>query len=463
MSLPFSAEEAIRWTGGERLCGAGDASFAGVSIDTRNVSRGQLFVAIVGPNHDAHGFLAAAVEAGAKGLLVERGRELPEGVSGDVVAIAVDDTTRALGALACGHRQGFDGPVVGITGSNGKTTTKEMCAAILEVGAPTLRTRGNLNNHYGVPLTLLGREAEHRRAVVELGMNHPGEIAVLAAIARPTVGVVTNIGTAHIEFLGSREGIAREKGSILEALAPDGVAVVNDEDEFADALAARTRARVVRFGGAGDVRAEQARSLPDGTWAFRLVAPEGSVDLRVAGLGSTTVQNALAASAAALAAGATPAEVAEGLEGYAGVGGRLERRELPGRIVVIDDSYNANPQSMDVALEALARCTGRRIAVLGDMGELGDCTDDAHGEAGRAAARLGIDVLVAVGEQAERVAAGARDEGLAAARIRTAATSDEGAAAVRELLEPGTTVLLKGSRAMKMERVARHLEAEARP
>ena len=463
MTTDFTARNAVCWTGGSLARGDAAAILRGAAIDSRAVEPGELFVAIRGPHHDGHRFLAAALERGAGGLLVARDAELPAELSDDVAVIAVDDTTAGLGALAAGHRARFRGPVIGITGSNGKTTTKEMCAAILEVGAPTLRTRGNLNNHYGLPLTLLGREAEHRRAVVELGMNHPGEIAVLAAIARPTVGVVTNIGTAHIEFLGSREGIAREKGSILEALAPDGVAVVNDEDEFADALAARTRARVVRFGGGGDVRAEQARALADGTWAFRLVAPEGSVDLRVAGLGSTTVQNALAASAAALAAGATPAEVAEGLEGYAGVGGRLERRELPGRIVVLDDSYNANPQSMEVALEALARCAGRRIAVLGDMGELGDSTDDAHGEAGRAAARLGIDFLVAVGEQAERVAAGARGEGLAAARIRTAATSDEGAAAVRELLEPGTTVLLKGSRAMKMERVARHLEAEARP
>ncbi len=462
MSVPFSVDEALAWTSGELLCGSRDARFGGVSIDTRSVAEGELFVAIVGPNHDAHDYLAAAAERKARGLLVQRGRELPA-LPSEPVVIAVADTTLALGALAHGHRTGFAGAVVGITGSNGKTTTKEMCASILEVGAPTLRTRGNLNNNFGLPLTLLRREPEQRRLVVELGMNHPGEIAPLAAIARPTVGVVTNIGTAHIEFLGSREGIAREKGSLLEALAPEGVAVVNDEDDFADALAARTRARVVRFGGRGDVRAEGAEARADGTWRFRLAAPEGGVAVRVAGLGGTTVINALAAAAAALAAGATLDEVAEGLGRYAGVGGRLERKELPGRIVVIDDSYNANPQSMEVALQTLAGCSGRRIAVLGDMGELGDTTDEAHGDAGRLTARLGIDFLVAVGERAERVAAGARDEGLADARIRTAANSDEGAVALRGILQPGTTVLLKGSRAMKMERVALHLEGEARP
>ncbi|MDJ0849367.1 MAG: UDP-N-acetylmuramoyl-tripeptide--D-alanyl-D-alanine ligase [Myxococcota bacterium] len=462
MSVPFSAEEARAWTSSALVQGAGDTRFDGVSIDTRTVSEGDLFVAIVGPNHDAHHFLADAVERGARGLLVQADRKIPH-VPAKPAVLAAPDTTLALGALAHGHRTGFEGPVVGITGSNGKTTTKEMCASILEVGAPTLRTRGNLNNNFGLPLTLLCREPEHRRAVVELGMNHPGEIAPLAAIAQPTVGVVTNIGTAHIEFLGSREGIAQEKGALLEALAPEGVAVVNAEDDFADALAARTRARVVRFGGSGDVRAEGAQARDDGTWSFRLSAPEGDVDVRVAGLGGTTVINALAAAAAALAAGAGLDEVAEGLAGYGGVGGRLERKELPGRIVVIDDSYNANPQSMAEALQTLAGCGGRRIAVLGDMGELGETTDRAHDDAGRLAARLGIDFLVAVGERADRVAAGARDGGLADSRIRTAADSDEGAAAVREILEPGTTVLLKGSRAMKMERVARHLEAEARP
>ncbi len=274
MSVPFRVRDAVKWSGGVLLRGDPDASLVGVSIDTRTLAPGELFVAIAGPNHDAHHYLDTAAKKRAGGLLVERNRALPPELPATLPVIAVDDTTRARGALAAGHREGFAGPLVGITGSNGKTTTKEMCASILEVGAPTLKTRGNLNNQFGRPLTLLSRAAEHRRAVIELGTNHPGEIAALAAISRPSVGVVTNVGTAHAEHLGSREGIAREKGALLEALPADGTAVVPADDDFADALAARTQARVLRFGAGGDVRAEDPRAHAEG-FAFRLVAPEG--------------------------------------------------------------------------------------------------------------------------------------------------------------------------------------------
>lgn len=461
MSLPFRVRDAAVWTRGVLLQGDPDASLAGVSIDTRSLAPGQLFVAIAGPNHDAHDYLGSAAARAAGGLLVERGRALPADLPRALPVLCVDDTTRALGALAAGHRAGFRGPLVGITGSNGKTTTKEMCAAILEVGAPTLKTRGNLNNQFGLPLTLLARGSEHRRAVLELGTNHPGEIAALAAIARPTVGVVTNVGTAHIEHLGSREGIAREKGALLEALPADGTALVPSRDDFSEVLAARTRARVLRFGPGGDLRAEHARAVATGV-AFRLLAPEGAVGVEVAGLGDATVANALAAAGAALAAGARLEEVAEGLARHRPVEGRLERRELPGQVVLIDDSYNANPQSMEVALRLLASCGGRRIAVLGDMGELGEAAQKAHYEAGRLAAGLGIDFLVAVGSQAERVSAGAREAGMDPGRVAVAPDADAAAEPVRALLEPGTTVLLKGSRSMRMERVGQHLEAGAR-
>jgi UDP-N-acetylmuramoyl-tripeptide--D-alanyl-D-alanine ligase len=454
----------MAWTGGELLAGDADARFEGVSIDTRSLEPGQLFVAIAGPNHDGHSYLEAAAAAGARGLMVERGRASPESLPNPLAIVSVDDTTRALGALAAGHRSQFDGPLVAITGSNGKTTTKEMCAAILQIGAPTLKNRGNLNNQFGLPLTLLARKAKHRRVVVELGMNHRGEIAELARIARPGVGVVTNVGSAHVEFLGSREAIAEEKGDLLAALPPDGVAVVNADDDWADALAARSPARVVRFGlsNRAEVRAADVRAQ-DGSVAFTLEAPEGRTGVEVAGLGDTAVINALCAAAAALAADAELMEVREGLATFRPVGGRLERRELPGGIVLIDDSYNANPQSMEVALRLLAGCGGgRRLAVLGDMGELGGEADKAHRETGRLAASLGIDLLVAVGERAELVAAGAREAGMSAERISVAGSSDEAGAPVRELARRGDCVLVKGSRAMQMERVSRHLEAEAR-
>jgi phospho-N-acetylmuramoyl-pentapeptide-transferase len=255
-------------------------------------------------------------------------------------------------------------------------------------------------------------------------MNHRGEIAALAEIARPGVGLVTNIGTAHIEHLGSRDEIAREKGDLLAALPADGAAVVNAEDDYREALAARTQAPVLSFGRApgADVTAEDAQLRDDAGFAFRLRSPQGAVAARVAGLGETTLVNALGAAAAALAAGARLDEVAEGLARYRPVAGRLERRELPGGVVLVDDSYNANPQSMEVALRLLARSgsSGRRVAVLGDMGELGEASGAAHREAGRLAASLGINFLVAVGQQAEQVAEGATAAGMSSSRIRVA-------------------------------------------
>lgn len=467
MSIPFRVRDAVAWTQGRLLQGSPDASLAGVSIDTRSLAPGQLFIAIAGPRHDAHDYLAQAAAAGAAALLVARGRGARSELPPALPLVEVEDTTRALGSLAAGHRRGFDGPLVAITGSNGKTTTKEMCAAILAVGAPTLKTLGNLNNQFGLPLTLLSREREHRRVVVELGMNHRGEIAELARIAQPDIGVVTNIGHAHVEYLGSREEIAREKGDLLAALPAQGTAVVNAEDAFAGELASRSPARVVRFGRTpdADVRAERIAPPDASGIAFELVAPAGRRPLRVAGLGDTAVLNALAASAAALAAGATLDEVREGLARYRPVAGRLERRGLPGGAVLIDDSYNANPQSMEVALRLLARAgTGaRRIAVIGDMGELGPAAEKAHLEAGRLAAALGIEFVVAVGAQSERVAAGALAGGMDPSHVRTARDSGEAGEPVHELLVPGAWVLVKGSRAAKMERVSEYLEAEARP
>lgn len=465
MSVPFRAGEARGWTDGALRQGREDARLAGVSIDTRTVATGQLFVAIAGPNHDAHDFLQQAADARAGGLMIDRGRALPDGLDAALPVLEVDDTTRGLGALAAGHRGGFAGPVVGITGSNGKTTCKEMCAAVLESGAPTLKNQGNLNNNYGLPLTLLSREPEHARVVVELGMNHRGEIAELARIARPGVGAITNVGTAHIEYLGSRDAIAAEKGDLLAALPPEGTAVVPGEDDYAEVLAGRSQATVLRFGtGSGnDVCAEKIRTLDRGGFAFALKTPGGDAPVEIAGLGEPTVLNALCAAAAALAAGASLDEIHTGLGRYRPLRGRLERRELANGVVVIDDSYNANPQSLEVALRLLARSgSGRRVAVIGNMGELGDAAESAHREAGALIARLGIDFLVAAGREAERVASGATGAGMDPTRIHVVESSDAAGPPVREIVRRGDWVLVKGSRSMKMERVAEYLEAEAR-
>jgi UDP-N-acetylmuramoyl-tripeptide--D-alanyl-D-alanine ligase len=457
--IPFRAKDAVAWTGGRLARGDAGTLFTGVATDTRADVAGRLFVALVGERHDAHAFVTQALAAGAAGVMLQR----PDAAPADTRAalLVVPDTTLGLGALAAGHRSSFTGPLVAITGSNGKTTTKEMCAAILSVAGPCLKNRGNLNNNIGLPLTLLERDAAHRALVVEIGMNHRGEIAPLAAIARPTVGVITNVGTAHIEHLGSRDAIAQEKGDLVAALAPEATAVLNADDPRVLALRARTRARCVSFGLAAgaDVRAERVTALGERGFAFDLVSDGTRTAIQVAGLGDSTVPNALAAATAALAAGATLGEVAEGLARYQPVGGRMERLALPRNIILINDTYNANPQSMQVALESLAKLKGRSrgIAVLGDMGELGDAALEAHRTTGRRVAELGLDHLFALGRFAEKLAEAAVEAGMAADRVHVGGSHEEVASALRDLLQGNDWVLVKGSRSMKMERVVEAL------
>jgi UDP-N-acetylmuramoyl-tripeptide--D-alanyl-D-alanine ligase len=462
MSAPFSAEDAVRWMSGELVRGDRGTRFDGVTIDSRNVPAGSLFVAVAGARFDGHDFLGDALRAGAAGCVLRAGVEPPKNAR---CAIAVEDTTRALGALAAGHRRGYDGPLVAITGSNGKTTTKEMCAAILAVSGPCLKNEGNLNNEFGLPLTLLRRGAEHKSVVVELGMNHRGEIARLAAIAQPRVAVITNSGTAHIEHLGSRENIALEKGDLVAALDADATAVLNADDPLVLAQAARTAARVLRFGRGelADVRADDVSATSDGRHRFTLSAPHGTVEVSVAGLGETAIPNALAAAAAALAAGVSLADVAEGLRDYRPVAGRLSPIVLAGGGLLIDDTYNANPQSMEVALRTLARgeAIGRRIAVLGDMGELGEYGSEAHRNAGALAAQLGIDRLFAVGQHAGEVVSAARAAGMDASSLYAGRDWEETAERALAALAPGDRVLVKGSRSMRMERIVAHLRSSA--
>jgi UDP-N-acetylmuramoyl-tripeptide--D-alanyl-D-alanine ligase len=464
MKIPFSAGDAMRWCGGRLRQGSEDEAFHGVSIDTRSVAAGELFVAIRGEKHDAHSFLDRALASGAAGLVVESGAALPDHLASDVPVVDVKDTTAALGALASGHRAGFQGPLIAITGSNGKTTTKEMCASILGVSAPCLKNRGNLNNQFGLPLTLLERDEAHRSVVVELGMNHRGEIAPLAAIARPTVGVVTNVGTAHVEHLGSQDEIALEKGDLVAALSPDTWAVLNADDRRVLAQRERTVARVSTFGLSPDaeVRAERITALGDRGHAFDLVTPAGRCAVHVAGLGDTSIPNALAAAAAALAAGASLEDVAAGLARYRPVGGRMEAVSLPRNIILINDTYNANPQSMEVALRSLSRLKGegRGVAVLGDMGELGEAAGEAHRGLGRLAAHLGVDRLFLLGDHAQETMAAAIDAGLHPSSVQVGRDHESLGRSVREILQGNDWVLVKGSRSMRMERVVEALTSE---
>jgi UDP-N-acetylmuramoyl-tripeptide--D-alanyl-D-alanine ligase len=465
MSAPFRGDDLIRWAGGALVAGSADTSFTGTVIDSRRAGAGDLFVAIVGPNHDAHRFVEQVADLGAQGALVEAGRIDPETLPPDFALIEVADTTAALGALAAGHRSEFEGPLVAITGSSGKTTTKEMCAAVLAAAGPCLKTEGNLNNEFGLPLTLLRRESEHERAVVELGMNHRGEIARLAAIARPDVALVTNVGVAHIEFLGSREEIAREKGDLYAALDPNGIAIANLDDALAAEQAKRFEGRSISYsceGARADVRAGAAQFVAGGAFAFELETPEGRASAKVAGLGATTVTNAAAAAAAGIAANVGLAAIIRGLEAYRPPAGRMASYPIGDGATVIDDSYNANPISMRASLEAVAALAGPEggIAVLGDMGELGETREAAHRDTGRWVAELGIGCLIAVGERAPLVVEGALDAGMDPHHARVASDVEDASRQVRESLAGPDWVLVKGSRAMKLERVVDALRRE---
>ncbi len=463
-AIPFDAKQLAAWTGGELRSGEPEAHFTGVTIDSRSIERGMLFVAIRGPHHDGHTYLANAEADGAAGALVEAGCALPS-LDPTWPLVSAPDSTRALGALAAGHRSDFGGPLIAITGSSGKTTTKELCAAILEQVGPCLRTQGNLNNQYGLPLTLLRRAQGDRFAVIEIGMNHPGEIAPLAAIAAPGIAVITNVGTAHIEFMGSPDGIAQEKGAILDGLGSHQFAVLNADDPQVMSQAGRTAAQILRFGRNTDAEicASQVERVAGG-FRFDLHTPVGTRTLHVPGVSETLIPNSLAAAAAAWAAGATLDHIEEGLGSYTGVSGRMQLRAGRGGALFIDDSYNANPQSMSAALRSLIELAAqehrRPVAVLGDMGELGAHAAPAHREIGAYTAECKVAQLIAVGKNSAGMADGAQEAGLASSQIHRAPSADEAALILEGLLQPDDLVLIKGSRSMRMERVLDTLGAE---
>jgi UDP-N-acetylmuramoyl-tripeptide--D-alanyl-D-alanine ligase len=451
--VSWTCGQLAAWCGGT-LVGDGSRVVCGVSTDSRTLRAGELFAAIHGESFDGHDFVGQAVARGAAALLVSR--PLPK--AGALPVIRVADTIAALGALAHGHRCAFAGPVVAITGSNGKTTTKEMCAEILAAaGARVHRTPGNLNNQIGLPLSLLALPLRDDAVVLEVGMNHAGEIDALARIASPTVGAITQVAPAHLGPLGSIDAIARAKGELYARVRPEGTIVVNADDPRVVEQASRFAGRQLRFGrgASADFRAEQVQ-LSRSETRFLLSTPAGSSDVALAMPGEHLVEDALCAAAAAWATdllGDDPqAALREGLGSFAGVDHRLTVRETRDGLVLLDDSYNANPASVAAALRTLCsmRKKGRALAVLGDMFELGDAEAELHAEVGREAARLGIDVLIAVGERSRHAAAAARSEGLA--RVEEATDAPAAAELVRALAREGDAVLVKGSRGMRMER-----------
>ncbi len=426
-----------------------DAGFSGVSTDSRTIAAGELFVALKGENFDGHAYVSEVLARGAAGALVSQ--EFAAGHP-DLPLISVTDTRLALGALAAQWRGRFAIPLIGITGSNGKTTVKEMCAAILRAqhgsADAVLATVGNLNNDIGLPLTLLKLRASHRAAVIEMGMNHAGEIDYLTLLAQPSVALVNNAQRAHLEGLGSVQDVALAKGEIFAGLPADGVAVFNADDAQVEIWCelARDRRRLT-FGidQAADVRGQFAGHGLGSDLA--LTTPWGAFKVTLAVPGLHNARNACAAAAATLAAGASVAAVREGLAGFAGVKGRLQRRAGRKGALVVDDSYNANPDSMRAAIDVLAAVPGKRIFVMGDMGEAGAAAGQFHDEVGGYAKSHGIDRLFCLGEMSVAAARNFGEGGQHFPRL------DELLRTLQSELGPQTTVLVKGSRFMRMERV----------
>jgi len=462
--MPWTVDDILKATGGELVTGDRERSFASISIDSRTVEAGDAFVAIRGEVHDGHGFIEDVLKLGVRGLLVDRGRagELAARLApqGDVVCVAVTDTTRALGDLGAYHRRRSPAAVVAITGSNGKTSTRRMAAAVASRRFTVLEPAKNLNNQIGVPLTLFRLEPRHQWAVLELGTNQPGEIARLSAICTPDIGLITNIGPAHLEGLGSLEGVLREKRALLDGLAPGGRAVLNADDALLRPLAGPGGSAPLRFGLAADaeVRAGQVRETGRGI-DFELFLPGRRAPVHLKAVGRFMVHNALAAAAVGYALGLDIDEVRQGLEAFTPVAGRLNVIPLAAGIHLIDDTYNANPTSMEAAVATLhqLRRGGRALLALGDMRELGRDAAELHRQLGRLAGQSGAAKLMVCGEFAADVAAGARLAGMPAADIVTGSRADVQAALLQEM-RAGDWVLVKGSRAVGMEAIVRAVQ-----
>jgi UDP-N-acetylmuramoyl-tripeptide--D-alanyl-D-alanine ligase len=421
-----------------------------VSTDSRTLKPGELFVALRGENFDGHKFVENAVQTGAAGAIVDLAwkGDVPESFA----ILRADDTLRAYQTLAANYRKSLPFRVIAITGSNGKTSVKDFTASVLARKFRITKTEGNFNNHVGLPRTILEATSADQVAVWEIGMNHPGEIAALAKIASPDVGIITNVGVAHIEFMGSRDAIAKEKGALAQAIAPDGTVILNADDSFSQKIAARTGAKLVFAGTtSGTVRATEIRQSADGS-EFTILegAHRCRAQLPVPGL--HMVQNAMLAVAAGRLFGLSIEECAAGLASAPLAKARLQIKQIHG-VQFIDDSYNANPDSMKAALRTLVEldADGKRIAVLGEMLELGKESERGHREVGECAAELGVDQLIAIGETGAIIARAAEKGGVAKS-VAVKSTS-EAAEMLADIATPGDLVLVKGSRSARTERV----------
>src|SRR5437764_7656071 len=430
--------------------GDGNAPVEKISTDSRTIKLGELFVALRGENFDGHNFVESVAKTGGAGAIVDLNwkGEIPA----NFAIIRVEDTLRAYQNLAANYRKSLSLKVLAITGSNGKTSTKDFTAAVLAHRFRVTKTQGNFNNHVGLPRTMLEATSRDEVAVWEIGMNHPGEVAVLAKLAAPDAAIITNIGTAHIEFMGSLEAIAAEKGSLARAVGPEGTVILNADDPLSRSIAPSTSAKVILAGTTeGTVRASEITQSANGT-DFTILegAHRCRAQLPVPGL--HMVQNALLGVAAGRIFGLSLEECAAGLAAAPLTKARLQIKEIHG-VQFIDDSYNANPDSMKAALRTLVELDtdGKRIAVLGEMRELGDESERGHLEVGETAAALRVDYLIAIGKVAAAIALAAERAGLE--KTRTVTSASEAAGILAEIAEPGDLVLIKGSRAARTERV----------
>jgi len=451
--------EVVAATGGQLVSGTPERALTGVSIDTRTIGDGQLFVAIAGPRFDGHDFIGDAARRGAAAAMVSK--DVP---ASGIAVVRVDDTTRGLADLAQHVRRRTSAPVVAITGSTGKTTTKEMAAHLLATAGPVLKTQGNLNNQYGLPLMLLRLTDEHRFAVFELGMSAAGELRHLSRIAEPDLAVITNVAPVHLEFFPSVDAIAAAKAEILEGLRPGGIAVLNGDDPRVRRIGEAHRGDVIWFGHdrAFAVSAERGRGTVHGM-RFDLRVGGETVDVALPLSGPHFVMNFLAAAAVAHRLGMAPEAIAAAATALRPAAHRGEVLRLGQGVTLIDDSYNSNPVAVEAAAAALGMAGGaRRVAFLGDMLELGPTSRDRHAETGR---HLGtrLDVLVGVGPLSPALLSGAREAGVSPDALHHFPDSVQAAAAAIHLVRPGDAVLVKGSRGIHMESIVDALRAHLGP
>jgi UDP-N-acetylmuramoyl-tripeptide--D-alanyl-D-alanine ligase len=462
----LTAREILAPIKGKLLRGSRDRSFSGISTDSRTLRKGQLFWALKGETFDGHDFVKEAIKKGAAAVVVDKdwGADLPANARASL--IRVPDTLKAFGDLARRWRRRFKARVTAITGSGGKTTTKEMASAILSLEGATLKNEGNFNNLIGLPLSLFQLQKSHRYAVLEMGMNRPGEIGRLTEIADPDIGLITNVGQAHLEGVGSIEGVARAKVELLNKMAPRALAILNGDDRVLMQAAAAFRKKPVTFGQGlqSTVRAGKIRNLGREGFSFDIhwKGEPFSVRLRVPGFHN--VYNALAAAAIGLSLDLSTDRIQEGLSGFEGIPGRFKVVPLPDGSILIDDTYNSNPSSLRLSLESLTALVpqGRKVIVgLGEMLELGGATEAGHVEAGARVADAEADWLVVLGDHAPEIIRGAVDKGFPKKRAIHVKNHKEMGSKILEIMKPGDLVFLKASRRIGLEQVAERLRKNA--